>query len=57
MLTDAIAWFELRQTQTLEIATHYLVVGEVVSMGTGVSSSKSKPLLRWRKGYGTIGPR
>lgn len=57
VLTDAIAWFELRQTQTLEIATHYLVVGEVVSMGTGVSSSKSKPLLRWRKGYGTIGPR
>ena len=57
VLTDAIAWFELRTTEILEVATHSLVVGEVVSMGSGVNSSKDKPLLRWRKAYGTMGPR
>ncbi|MBM6590442.1 flavin reductase family protein [Brevibacterium sp. RIT 803] len=57
VLTNAIAWFELRTTKILEVATHSLVVGEVVSLGAGANSSKDKPLLRWRKAYGSIGPR
>ncbi|TSI18458.1 flavin reductase family protein [Brevibacterium aurantiacum] len=57
VLTNAIAWFELRTTEVLEVATHSLVVGEVVSLGAGANSSKDKPLLRWRKAYGSIGPR
>lgn len=57
VLTDAIAWFELRTTEILEVATHSLVVGEVVSLGAGTDSNRSKPLLRWRKAYGTMGPR
>ena len=57
VLTDPIAWFELKTTDILEVATHSLVVGEVVSMGTGTNSSRTKPLLRWRKGYGSIGQR
>lgn len=57
VLTEAIAWFELRRTEILEVATHSLVVGEVVAQGAGVDSSTKKPLLRWRKAYGTIGRR
>ena len=57
VLSEAIAWFELKTTEILQVATHSLVVGEVVSMGTGTHSSRSRPLLRWRKSYGSIGPR
>lgn len=61
ILAEAIAWFELRVTERIEVATHCLVVGEVVSMGAGRPDASSpgtdKPLLRWRKSYGTIGPR
>ncbi|MCF2571320.1 flavin reductase family protein [Brevibacterium sp. UCMA 11754] len=57
VLKNAIAWFELRTTEVLEVATHSLVVGEVVSLGAGANNSKDKPLLRWRKAYGSIGPR
>ena len=57
VLTDAIAWFELELTQVLEVATHNIVVGEVVSMGAGAEAGTSRPLLRWRKAYGTIGKR
>lgn len=57
VLAEAIAWFELRTTKVLEVATHNLVVGEVISQGAGERAGTSRPLLRWRKGYGTIGPR
>lgn len=58
VLAEAIAWFELRRTEILEVATHSLVVGEVVALGTGLASARTqRPLLRWRKAYGTVGPR
>lgn len=57
VLSEAIAWFELRTTEVLEVATHNLVVGEVVALGAGRDAGTKRPLLRWRKGYGTIGPR
>lgn len=57
VLTDAIAWFELRTTEVLEVATHNLVVGEVISLAAGRNAGTNRPLLRWRKGYGTMGPR
>ena len=57
VLDGAIAWFELRLTDILEVATHSLVVGAVIALGAGADSGKSQPLLRWRKAYGTIGPR
>ncbi|WP_344332676.1 flavin reductase family protein, partial [Brevibacterium marinum] len=49
LIADAVAWFELRTTEILQVATHSLVVGEVVAMGAGTDSSRSTPLLRWRK--------
>ncbi|UVI37248.1 flavin reductase family protein [Brevibacterium spongiae] len=57
VLTEAIAWFELELTEVLEVATHNLVVGEVVALGAGRNAGTNRPLLRWRKGYGTIGQR
>ena len=57
MLTEALAWFELELTEVLEVATHSLVVGQVVSLGAGRGAGTSRPLLRWRKAYGTMGRR
>lgn len=57
ILAEAMAWFELRTTDILEVATHSLVVGEVVALGARAGSQSDRPLLRWRKAYGTIGPR
>lgn len=57
VLAEAVAWFELKLIEVLEVATHNIVVGEVVSLGAGKDAGMSRPLLRWRKGYGTIGQR
>src|SRR5699024_7588293 len=57
VLTEALAWFELELTEVLEVATHSIVVGEVVSLGAGRDAGTSRPLLRWRKAYGTMGRR
>ncbi len=57
IIGGAVAWFELRTVDILTVATHSLVVGEVVALGASPGSGQSRPLLRWRKAYGTIGPR
>src|SRR5699024_1679716 len=57
VLTEALAWFELELSEVLEVATHSIVVGEVVSLGAGRDAGTSRPLLRWRKAYGTMGRR
>ena len=57
ILSHSVAWFELRMTEIVQVATHSLVVGEVVALGAGPGSGQLQPLLRWRKAYGTIGRR
>lgn len=60
IISGTIAWFELRTVDILDVATHRLVVGEVVALGTSDGPHRGTddmPLLRWRKSYGTIGPR
>ncbi|WP_223691377.1 flavin reductase family protein [Leifsonia poae] len=50
LIDGALAWFELRTANTVEAATHTLVVGEVVAMGTA-SSPLARPLIRFRSEY------
>src|SRR5699024_11718115 len=40
VLTEALAWFELELTEVLEVATHSIVVGEVVSLGADRKSTR-----------------
>jgi flavin reductase (DIM6/NTAB) family NADH-FMN oxidoreductase RutF len=50
LIDGALAWFELRTTAVHEAATHVLVVGEVVAMGSAAEPG-AEPLVRFRSEY------
>jgi len=52
LVTDALAWFELRTTTSIEVVTHTVVVGQVVAMGG--SDGTAAPLVRERGRYRTV---
>ncbi|WP_417563693.1 flavin reductase family protein [Microbacterium sp.] len=50
VLAGSLAWFELRVAEVHPVATHRLVVGRVVAMGSDASPG-ARPLVRWRSEY------
>jgi flavin reductase (DIM6/NTAB) family NADH-FMN oxidoreductase RutF len=50
LIEGALAWFELRVTDVHPVATHRLVVGRVVAMGSDAPAG-ARPLVRWRSEY------
>lgn len=50
LVTDALAWFELRKTAAYQAATHTLIVGEVSWMGQPTGRGAA-PLVRYQSGY------
>lgn len=52
VVEGALAWFELRTVDTMRVATHLLVVGEVLSMGRGTGAGTADdPLVHFARGY------
>ncbi|MGJ9402951.1 flavin reductase family protein [Arthrobacter sp. KK5.5] len=52
VVEGALAWFELRTVDTMQAATHLVVVGEVVSMGRGMESGRADdPLVHFASDY------
>lgn len=52
VIEGAISWFDLRTTAVHEVATHLVVVGEVVAMGTTDDSVGSNdPLIHFSREY------
>lgn len=54
VIAGALAYFELRITERLEIATHTLLVGEVRACGTAGARGTGRPLVRFGDSYGTV---
>lgn len=52
-LTDAVAWFEGRISQTVPLGDHDLIVAEVTGLGVG-DGSAGLPLLFLKGGYGSF---
>lgn len=50
LLDGALAWLEARVTAVHDVATHRLVIGEV--LGTGFPAEPAGPLVRFQGGYG-----
>lgn len=50
LVTDALAWFELKTVASVEAATHTLFVGEVTWMARPRAQAGA-PLVRYQSGY------
>lgn len=65
VIADSLAWFHLRTEQMHTAATHQLVVGRVIAMGSGSAPEhematrsshqgggpSSRPLIHWARGF------
>jgi flavin reductase (DIM6/NTAB) family NADH-FMN oxidoreductase RutF len=50
VVEGALAWFEVRTVRAVTVATHRLVVGEVVAMGRGAGAGDD-PLVHFARDY------
>ncbi len=53
LIEGASAWFEVRTTASVEVATHTLFAGEVAWMSAGTAGPPG-PLVRYRSGYSAL---
>lgn len=57
ILDGALAYFELRTVSMHPAATHLLIVGEVLSMGSGTAPAEATdPLIHFGSGYHHLAP-
>ena len=57
ILDGALAYFEMRTVSVHPAATHLIVVGEVLAMGSGASPAEAPdPLVHFGSGYRHLAP-